>query len=71
MPNFQNETGIKDEPWERIRKAMCIINKDRLVIRRAERRIADATQEIAYVLWPRTDKRVPVHERLTTTGEMK
>jgi hypothetical protein len=55
MPNFPDETGIANETWERIRKAMATINLERDVIRQAERRIAEATDELGYVLWPRTD----------------
>ena len=55
MPNFPTETGMENAPWERIRKAMCEINKQRHIIREANRRMEESTTEICYVLWPRTD----------------
>ena len=59
MPNFPTETGIGNVPWERIRKEMCEIRRQRAAIGKAEQRIAEACTRISYVLWPRTNPDQP------------
>lgn len=55
MPNFADETGINDETWERVRGVLVTINLERQAISRSLQKIDEATRQLGYVLWPRTD----------------